>query len=112
MTAVTALARLLALPILLIGSFTFAPFVFGHLVVREARAPSVLYAVFAPVYVVLLALLFFLLPVLGPGGTARALPFFLVGLPIPAFMAILGGLLASRADGPDAVPGDAPPQPG
>lgn len=87
---------LTALPILLIGCVTLAPLVFGYLVVREARAPSMVYAVWAPIFVVAVALICFLLPVLGPAGMAGAVPFFLMGLPAPAFLAILGGLLGSR----------------
>ena len=67
-------------------------------VARTAEEASILYGGFAPVYAVILAMLAMLVMMTGWGGNASAAAALLViGVPIPALLAILGGLYAGAS---------------
>lgn len=87
--------------VLLICAFTVIPPVFGYLIVREAREPSILYGVFAPVYAVMLAVASLMLTMTGDAiQAAGTTVLILMGIPLPLLLAIIGGLYAGA--GPSA----------
>jgi len=87
--------------VLLIGAFTVVPAVFGYLIVREAREPSILYGVFAPVYAAMLAVASLMLTMTGDAiQAAGTTVLILMGIPLPLLLAIIGGLYAGA--GPSA----------
>ena len=91
--------------VLLIGAFTVIPAVFGYLIVREAREPSILYGVFAPVYAVMLAVASLMLTVTGEVmQSAGIAALILLGIPLPSLVAIVGGLYAGGSASAPAAP--------